>query len=93
MQPQVSFEFPWQLSVLASCQFAACCLSVALSDCLGIECIAFNIYLLLFFPFPSAAHIFLCEQNSERVGRRIERFCMAVRWKRKIKNAIAIKIA
>lgn len=76
------------LPVRCCCCCCLCCLS-----CLRIECIAFNIYSLLFpfsatlFPFFFSLLLrtfFLLSYASSVV---------VVRWKRKIKNAIAIKIA
>lgn len=71
------------------CLPARCRLSV----CLGIECIAFNIYLLLFSLFTHCRAHFSFSFPAREGWGGIENSSAAVRWKRKIKNAIAIKIA
>lgn len=74
-----------------------CCCCLCCLSCLRIECIAFNIYSLL-FPFSATLFPFFFPFFFSLLLRTFFLLSYAssvvvVRWKRKIKNAIAIKIA
>lgn len=97
------YSYPCLFCPLAVCLPVRCCCLCLLLLLLSLVCVLSVLHLIFirfYFPFLLRSFCFLCcahfsflrhKRNAQNTEQRTEN--ATVRWKRKIKNAIAIKIA